>query len=160
MHCKLVNRCTWPLRQAAATELHQPEMMQNLITLTILVEPDRQRLARYAMDTVEALGGNVFSAANTLEHLLRLLREDCAQALYQGQAMTARRDETDRILGLEMGADDYVTKPFSLRELEARIKALLRRRQEIEKDIDKLESQQAERYESILGVEEGDQGQE
>ena len=54
--------------------------MQNLITLTILVEPDRQRLARYAMDTVEALGGNVFSAANTLEHLLRLLREDCAQA--------------------------------------------------------------------------------
>ena len=55
-------------------------MMQNLITLTILVEPDRQRLARYAMDTVEALGGNVFSAANTLEHLLRLLREDCAQA--------------------------------------------------------------------------------
>jgi two-component system cell cycle response regulator len=54
--------------------------MQNLITLTIIVEPDRQRLARYAMDAVEALGGNVFSAANTLEDLLGRLREDCARA--------------------------------------------------------------------------------
>ena len=50
--------------------------------------------------------------------------------------LTSKREEMDKVLGLEMGADDYVTKPFSLRELEARIKALLRRRQEIEKDID------------------------
>jgi two-component system, OmpR family, response regulator len=41
--------------------------------------------------------------------------------------LTARDDEIDRILGLEMGADDYVTKPFSPRELVARIKAVLRR---------------------------------
>jgi two-component system OmpR family response regulator len=41
--------------------------------------------------------------------------------------LTARSEETDRIVGLEMGADDYVTKPFSPRELQARIKAVLRR---------------------------------
>ena len=54
--------------------------MQTLLTLTIIVEPDRQRLARFAMDAVEALGGNVFSAANRLEGLLRRVREDCARA--------------------------------------------------------------------------------
>jgi DNA-binding response OmpR family regulator len=41
--------------------------------------------------------------------------------------LTARRDESDRILGLEMGADDYVVKPFSPRELVSRVKAVLRR---------------------------------
>ncbi|WP_130901418.1 response regulator [Pseudomonas sp. Sample_23] len=41
--------------------------------------------------------------------------------------LTARNDETDRIIGLEMGADDYVTKPFAARELLARINAVLRR---------------------------------
>ncbi|MEZ6038023.1 MAG: response regulator transcription factor [Planctomycetota bacterium] len=42
--------------------------------------------------------------------------------------LTARSDESDKVLGLELGADDYVTKPFSLRELLARVKAMLRRR--------------------------------
>lgn len=41
--------------------------------------------------------------------------------------LTARREEADKVLGLEMGADDYVTKPYSLRELLSRIRALLRR---------------------------------
>jgi len=41
--------------------------------------------------------------------------------------LTARTEETDRVAGLEMGADDYVTKPFSLRELAARVRAVLRR---------------------------------
>ncbi len=41
--------------------------------------------------------------------------------------LTVRRDEMDKVLGLEMGADDYVTKPFSMRELLSRIRALMRR---------------------------------
>ena len=41
--------------------------------------------------------------------------------------LTARDDEIDRVVGLEVGADDYLTKPFSMRELMARVKALLRR---------------------------------
>ena len=43
--------------------------------------------------------------------------------------LTAREDEVDRVLGLELGADDYVTKPFSTAELLSRIRAMLRRRQ-------------------------------
>lgn len=41
--------------------------------------------------------------------------------------LTAREDEVDKVLGLELGADDYITKPYSARELTARVKALLRR---------------------------------
>ena len=43
--------------------------------------------------------------------------------------LTARTTEADRVTGLDLGADDYVTKPFSLRELAARVRAVLRRRQ-------------------------------
>ena len=53
--------------------------MQSLLTLTIIVEPDRQRFARFAMDAVEALGGNIFSATSRLEAVLRRLREDCVK---------------------------------------------------------------------------------
>ena len=42
--------------------------------------------------------------------------------------LTARGEEIDRVLGLEIGADDYLTKPFSLRELLARVRTRLRRR--------------------------------
>ena len=44
--------------------------------------------------------------------------------------LTARGDETDRIVGLELGADDYIVKPFSAREVAARIRAVLRRADE------------------------------
>ena len=43
--------------------------------------------------------------------------------------LTAKDDEFDRVLGLELGADDYMTKPFSPREVVARVKAILRRSQ-------------------------------
>jgi len=50
--------------------------------------------------------------------------------------LTSKKSEMDKVLGLELGADDYVTKPFSLRELHARIKALLRRKSDLPKHID------------------------
>jgi DNA-binding response OmpR family regulator len=48
--------------------------------------------------------------------------------------LTARSSETDRVVGLEMGADDYVTKPFSIRELLARVKAIFRRAEQFGRD--------------------------
>jgi DNA-binding response OmpR family regulator len=53
--------------------------------------------------------------------------------------LTAKGEEIDKVLGLELGADDYMTKPFSLRELLARIKAVLRRVTPEEKDVGKEE---------------------
>ena len=57
----------------------------------------------------------------------RRLREDPATRTIPIVMLTSRGEEMDRVLGLELGADDYVTKPFSPRELVARIKAVLRR---------------------------------
>jgi DNA-binding response OmpR family regulator len=54
----------------------------------------------------------------------RILRQEMNVPILM---LTARADEVDRVVGLEMGADDYLTKPFSMRELLARVKALLRR---------------------------------
>jgi DNA-binding response OmpR family regulator len=52
--------------------------------------------------------------------------------------LTSKKEEVDKVLGLEIGADDYVTKPFSIRELHARIKALLRRSTEVVSEIEEL----------------------
>ena len=54
----------------------------------------------------------------------RILRQEMSVPILM---LTARDDEIDRVIGLEMGADDYLTKPFSMRELLARVKAMLRR---------------------------------
>ncbi len=59
-----------------------------------------------------------------IEICKRLRKEDCHIPILM---LTARDEEIDKILGLEIGADDYMTKPFSIRELMARIKAILRR---------------------------------
>ena len=63
-----------------------------------------------------------------LDVLLRLRRDSAVPVLM----LTARAEEADRVVGLEVGADDYLTKPFGIRELLARVRALLRRRERLE----------------------------
>lgn len=55
--------------------------------------------------------------------------------------LTAREDEVDKVLGLELGADDYVVKPFSIRELLARVKAVLRRLGSVSDDEEEIEDE-------------------
>jgi phosphate regulon transcriptional regulator PhoB len=62
--------------------------------------------------------------------LCRIVRNDPKTASLPIIMLTAKGEEVDRIVGLEIGADDYVTKPFSPRELVARVKAVLRRTKE------------------------------
>jgi DNA-binding response OmpR family regulator len=59
--------------------------------------------------------------------ICRALRAQPATAELPIIVLTARNEEADRVIGLELGADDYITKPFSPRELVARVKAVLRR---------------------------------
>ena len=56
--------------------------------------------------------------------------------------LTARADEIDRVVGLEIGADDYMTKPFSMHELMARVKAMLRRRQMLLEELERQKEEQ------------------
>jgi DNA-binding response OmpR family regulator len=63
---------------------------------------------------------------------LEVLRRLRASSAVPVLMLTARGEETDRVVGLELGADDYLTKPFSMRELVARIHALLRRIQHVQ----------------------------
>jgi two-component system OmpR family response regulator/two-component system alkaline phosphatase synthesis response regulator PhoP len=58
----------------------------------------------------------------------RAIRQGAANSDVPILILTARREETDKVLGLESGADDYLTKPFGVRELVARVRALMRRR--------------------------------
>lgn len=62
--------------------------------------------------------------------LCRIIRNDAQTASLPIIMLTAKGEEVDRVLGLEMGADDYITKPFSPRELVARINAVIRRAKE------------------------------
>lgn len=61
--------------------------------------------------------------------ICRYLKKKPEKASIPVIMLTARSQEADRVTGLELGADDYITKPFSLRELEARVKAVLRRQE-------------------------------
>lgn len=81
----------------------------------------RTRLAAYAIDLI------VLDIMMPGEDGLSLCRHIRVAGETPVILLTARSEETDRILGLEMGADDYVVKPFSPRELAARIKTVLRR---------------------------------
>ena len=99
-------------------------------------------LAREGYDTLEALDGaeglRLALAEDPDLILLDLMLpkmdgfEVCRRLREQGRAtpiimLTAREEETDKVLGLELGADDYITKPFSMRELLARVKSNIRR---------------------------------
>jgi DNA-binding response OmpR family regulator len=63
----------------------------------------------------------------------RILRREMSMPILM---LTARADEVDKVVGLEVGADDYLTKPFSMRELLARVKALLRRARLIREELE------------------------
>ena len=99
-------------------------------------------LTREGYDTLEALDGAAGLRLALDEDpdliLLDLMLpkmdgfEVCRRLREQGRAtpiimLTAREEETDKVLGLELGADDYITKPFSMRELLARVKSNIRR---------------------------------
>jgi DNA-binding response OmpR family regulator len=75
----------------------------------------------------------------------RLLRKEVNVPILM---LTARTEEIDRIVGLELGADDYITKPFSMRELLARVKAHLRRVEMIREDVS-AEKNGAEQIEKV-----------
>ncbi|HVT16825.1 MAG TPA: response regulator [Thermoanaerobaculia bacterium] len=71
--------------------------------------------------------------------LTRMLKRDAATRRLPIVMLTARGEEVDRIVGLELGADDYITKPFSPREVVLRVKAVLRRFQQEEISSERLE---------------------
>ncbi|MAT41547.1 MAG: DNA-binding response regulator [Anaerolineaceae bacterium] len=81
--------------------------------------------------------------------VLRALGEDRITPVLM---LTARSDEADRVIGLEMGADDYLSKPFSMRELLARIHAIMRRNQRIQDFLknDRSPGQQTIQWNSIV----------
>ncbi|MFN2290246.1 MAG: response regulator [Anaerolineae bacterium] len=116
---------------------------------TILLVEDEQKLAQVIARELEAEGYHVIRAVDGWQGLelqaelgpdlvildwmlpgldglevLRRIRQDSAVPVLM---LTARSEEMDRVVGLEVGADDYLTKPFSMRELVARVRALLRR---------------------------------
>jgi DNA-binding response OmpR family regulator len=119
------------------------------MTKTILVADDKKSLQTLVKEYLTQQGFRVVTADNGREaiFLARQEKPDLIlldimmpemdgydfMRLYQRESetpiilLTAKLEESDKVLGLELGADDYVTKPFSMRELTARIRAVLRR---------------------------------
>lgn len=94
--------------------------VRSFATTTLVVpEAERERPVLFILD-VMVPGGDGFE-------LCRRIRQNSALAMIPVIFLTAKSGEADRILGLELGADDYIAKPFSPRELVARVKAVLRR---------------------------------
>jgi DNA-binding response OmpR family regulator len=85
----------------------------------VLAEAEKQRPALFLLDIMVPGGDGL--------ELCRSIRASESLAKTPIIFLTARSGEADRVLGLELGADDYITKPFSPRELVARVKAVLRR---------------------------------
>lgn len=123
-----------------------------MVAKTILVVDDEPGIVTIVRDYLEKAGFRVLTAGDgqtalrlaRLERpnlmvldlmlpgidgldIIRSLRSDPALHLLSVIMLTARVEEADRLVGLELGADDYVTKPFSPRELVARVRAVLRR---------------------------------
>ncbi len=94
------------------------------VTHSLLVHDARQQLQRARFDLLVLDVG--LPDGSGLD-LLRELRHAPPTATVPVLMLSAHGEEIDRVLGLELGADDYLTKPFSPRELAARVKALLRR---------------------------------
>lgn len=85
----------------------------------VLAEAEKARPALFLLDIMLPGGDGL--------ELCRRIREKAVLTAIPVIFLTARTSEADRILGLELGADDYISKPFSPRELVARVKAVLRR---------------------------------
>jgi DNA-binding response OmpR family regulator len=92
-----------------------------------VVSSGSDALAYARGNTVDALVLDVMMPGMSGLEVCRSLRADTATAAIPIIIVTARADESDRILGLDLGADDYIAKPFSPNELIARLRALTRR---------------------------------
>ena len=88
-----------------------------------LVATVKYNLERDGFQVLTAGDGEAAMYLHGLE-VCRLLRNESSLPILM---LTAKTEEVDRVVGLEMGADDYLTKPFGMRELVARVRALLRR---------------------------------
>jgi DNA-binding response OmpR family regulator len=97
-----------------------------------------------ARETIDLLVLNLRLPSEDGMEIVRKLREESALPIIM---LSGLKDEVDRVMGLELGADDYLTKPFSPRELLARIRALLRRSRAHETVADGLSRTRAYRFE-------------